>query len=136
MTMSSRRRRVTQGGSVMLEFALAFMMLFGFFAGIFQFGYTFYAYNTLVNAVRQGARYASGRPHDAGFENAVQNQVVYGNPSPPAGAKPMLDGLTTGNVAVRFTSTEVTVAITKFQINAVFSTITLSDRPKISFPVL
>jgi len=135
MTMSSRRRTVAQGGSVMLEFALAFMMLFGFFAGIFQFGYTFYAYNTLVNAVRQGARYASGRPHDAAFENTVRNQVVYGSPNPPAGAKPMLNGLTTGNVAVRFTPAQVTVSITNFQINAVFSTVTLSDRPKITYPV-
>jgi Flp pilus assembly protein TadG len=135
MMMSSRRRRVAQGGSVMLEFALAFMMLFGFFAGIFQFGYTFYAYNTLVSAVRQGARYAAGRPRDAGFQTAVENQVVYGNPSPPAGAKPMLNGLTTGNVAVRFTPAEVTVSITNFQINAVFSTVTLSGRPKITYPV-
>ena len=121
---------------MLLEFTLAFMMMFGFFAGIFQFGYTFYAYNTLVSAVRQGARYAAGRPHDAGFESAVKNQVVYGNPNPPADAKPTLDGLTTSNVAVRFTPADVTVPITNFQINAVFSTVTLSDRPKITYPVL
>ena len=67
---------------MMIEFALSFFLIFGFFAGTFQFGYMFYAYNTLVNAVRDGARYASLKPYDSasatpssGFQTAVQNQV-------------------------------------------------------------
>ena len=39
--------------------------MFAIFSGIFQFAYSFYVYNTLVVAVREGARYASIKPYDS-----------------------------------------------------------------------
>jgi len=136
---------------MMIEFALSFFLIFGFFAGIFQFGYMFYAYNTMVNAVRDGARYASLKPYDSAtatpssdFLTAVQNQVVYGDPSPSDGATPILNGLTTSNVSLVVTPgtaglamtppAAMTVSITNFQINSVFSTTTLNGRPSSTYP--
>jgi len=136
---------------MMVEFALSSFLLFGFFAGVFQFGYMFYAYNTLVNAVRDGARYASLKPFDSAsstpssdFQTAVQNQVVYGNPNPPPGAAPILNSLTTGNVSLVVTPgsagqamtppASMTVSITNFQINSVFSNVTLNGRPSSTYP--
>ena len=135
------KRRCAQRGSTMIEFALSAFLLFTFFSGVFQLGYTFYAYNTLVNAVRDGARYASLKPVDLGsapaggdFLRAVQNQVVYGSPAPPPGAPPVLNGLTTGNVSLIVAPKSVTVSITDFHINAVFSTLALNGRPSAAYP--
>ena len=128
-------------GSTMIEFAFSSVLLIGLFSGVFQFGYTFYAYNTLVNAVRDGARYASLRPYDStasgDFQTAVQNRVVYGSPNPPLAAAPILKGLTASNVAIVVTpgpSASVTVSITNFQINAVFSNVALNGRPRATYP--
>ena len=132
----------TESGNMVIEFALSSVLLFGFFAGIFQVGYTFYAYNILVNAVRDGARYASLKAYDPAasatpdFRTAVQNQVVYGNPNPPAGATPVLKGLTTSNVSMVVTpgQASITVSITNVQINAVFSNVALNGRPSATYP--
>ena len=51
-----------RGGSALIEFAGSLLLLGTVFAGVFQIGYTFFAYNTLVNAVRAGARYAAFNP--------------------------------------------------------------------------
>ena len=40
----------------MVEFALSATILMLIFLGTFQFGYAFYQYNTLANAVRGAAR--------------------------------------------------------------------------------
>lgn len=42
----SRRKR-SQRGNAMLEFALAFSIIVPVFLSTFQFGYTFYVYNLL-----------------------------------------------------------------------------------------
>lgn len=136
---------------MMVEFALSFFLIFGFFAGTFQFGYLFYAYNKLVTAVYDGARYASLKPYDSAnatpssdFLTAVQNQVVYGDPNPPTGATPVLNGLTTSNVSLVVTPgpagtamtppQAMTVSITNFQITSLFSTVVLNGRPVTTFP--
>jgi Flp pilus assembly protein TadG len=100
------RRGRQQRGSALVEFALTFVVLFGVFSGSFEFGYAFYAYNTLVNATREGARYASLKPYDsasstpsAALQSAVQNMVAYGNPA--GGATPILRGLAPSNVQLR-----------------------------------
>src|SRR5436190_11955685 len=57
---SSRKRLLgSRSGNVMIEFALSASMLVTLLLGTFQFGYAFYKYNALVNAVRGGTRYAS-----------------------------------------------------------------------------
>ena len=48
-------------GSAFVEFALSSILLTSIFTGTFQFGYTFYVYNSLVTAVSAATRYASLR---------------------------------------------------------------------------
>jgi len=139
-------------GNALIEFALSFFLIFAVFSGIFQFAYSFYVYNTLVVAVRQGARYASIKPYDStsttptsGFRNAVRNMVVYGDPNPPGGARPAVPGLLASNVALTVTGggagtltvpTQMTVSITGFSVDAVFGTWNLSGKPNASFPYM
>src|SRR5260370_29648794 len=96
----SRRGRA---GNVMLEFALGSGILVAAFGGTFVFGYTFYQYNSLANAVNDGARYASLIPYTSATATpkpdllqAVQNMVVYGDPA--GGTLPVAPGLTTHKV--------------------------------------
>src|SRR5690242_12881656 len=98
------RRRRAEDGNVMLEFAIGASMLVATFSGAFEFGYDFYRYDTLATAVSNGARYAALRPYDSStttpssaFKTAVQNMVVYGDPSGTSTA-PVTPGLTTSNV--------------------------------------
>jgi len=139
-------RRHAQRGDAIIEFALSFAFLFSIFTGVFQFGYAFYQYNYLENAVRGGARYASLRAYDsatstpsAAYLTAVRNMVLYGDPS--GGAQPVTPGLTADKVTVTMTFERnvprgVTVAISNYQIDAVFTRLTLSNKPKVSFPFL
>jgi len=148
-TISARRSR-SQGGSVIVEFALSFFLIFWTFSGLFEFGYVYYAYNNIVNAVRNGARYASNLPYssttttpDSTYSTNVTNMVVYGTASPANGAQPVVSGLATSNVSITMTSggtgtlsapTAVTLSVTGFSLNAVFGTISISSFPKITFP--
>jgi Flp pilus assembly protein TadG len=143
-------RSRAQRGNTILEFALSFALLFGVFAGIFRFGYAYYAYNVLVNSVRDGARYAANLPYssttstpDSTYLAKVRNMVVYGNPAPAQNTVPVLSGLSTANVAVAMTSGNsggitppkaVTVSITGFSLYAVFTTFNLSGHPYCMFP--
>jgi Flp pilus assembly protein TadG len=128
----------------MLEFALGASVMVAVFAGTFRFGYTFYQYNALKNAVNTGARYASLRVYDsstptpsAGFREAVANMVLYGNPS--GGASPVAPGLTPANVAVQpvFTNgvpTAIKVSIANYRVDAVLGTSTLNQKPSATYP--
>ena len=145
MRISRSGTRPRQKGSIFIEFALCFSLLFVIFTGTFQFGYTFYTYNVLTAAVRDGARYASLRRYDSNsgspsgaFQLAVQNVVVYGSPSPASGATPVVNGLTTSNVnlSTTFTSvpTSVSVSVNNFDLKAVFFTTRLTGKPIATFP--
>ena len=143
---ASKRER----GNALIEFALSFFLLFAVFSGIFQFAYSFYVYNALVTAVREGARYASLKPYDSTtttpsstFQTAVQNMVVYGDANPVHGAAPVVAGLTNGNVAVVPTGggtgtltapTQMSVSITNFKVDSVFGSWTLINKPNATFP--
>ena len=83
ITQAGRRER----GNTLVEFALSFALLFTVFTGVFRFGYVYYLYNRLESSVRGGARYGSLRAYDSatatpsgGYQTAVQNMAVYGNP--------------------------------------------------------
>lgn len=139
-------RKPNQRGGILIEFALTFPILVAVFSGAFELGYAFFAYNTLVNGVRDGARYASMRPYDSAtatptsaFMTAVQNIVVFGDPA--GGTTPILRGLATSNVQLTVLTSgnaplQVTVSITGFSIGAVFGTINLNGKPACSFPYL
>lgn len=127
----------------MIEFAIGAGVLTSIFAGTFQFGYTFYQYNLLKNAVSDGARYACLRTYDsststpsAAFQQAVQNMVVYGDPA--GGASPVAPNLSTSNVNLNVTfsngvPTAMTVSITSYTIGAVFGTTTLTNKPSVTY---
>jgi Flp pilus assembly protein TadG len=139
--MTNSRRR--SSGSVLVEFTLSATFLIALFLGVWQFGYGFFIYNELEEAVRAGARYASLRTYNSAdstptsdFLTAVQNVVVYGDPA--GGTTPVAPGLTTADVSVTvtFTSvpTEMNVAITGYKLPTYFGSQTLSGRPTTSFP--
>ena len=136
-----------RGGNAIVEFAIGSSILVSVFVGTFQFGYTFYRYNTLQNAVSAGARYASLQPYtsttstpSAAFQTAVQNVVVYGTPT--GGTTPLVPDLTTAMVQVTALgyggSTNappqyVTVSVSGYTLNAIFAKTPLTNKPSVTY---
>ncbi len=133
-------------GNAIVEFALSFGLLFSVFAGVFQFGHSFFLYNNLQSAVRAAARYGSLRTYDSGtatptsaYLDAVRNVVLYGDPA--GGSTPRIPGLTASHIEVTITMdrgvpTEVTVAINGYRIDAVVGSLTLNGKPRVTMPYL
>jgi Flp pilus assembly protein TadG len=147
--LASARSR--ERGDALIEFALSFFLIFAVFAGVFRFAYSFYVYNAVVTAVREGSRYASLKPYDSTttapsntFLTAVQNMVVYRDANPAEGAVPVVAGLKRSNVALAVTGgssggtltapAQMTVSITGFNIDAVFGTWNVTGKPNCTFP--
>jgi hypothetical protein len=132
-------RRGNQGGSALIEFAGSLILLAVMFAGIFEIGYSFYAYGELVTAVRAGARYAALQPRGAGADpivaKAVRNLVVYGDPAPADHAKPLVSGLTTDHVELINRPDASTVSLRDFEVDALFMKVKLDGRPTVTFPI-
>jgi hypothetical protein len=133
------RARTSRTGSALIEFAAALILLSGMFTGIFQVGYTFFTYTTLVNAVRSGARYASlhagnSNVADPEFSKSVVNMVVYGEPRPAVDAKPVVRGLAPDKVELVLGPTSATVSVRGFEIDAIFTKVALMGRPTVTFP--
>ena len=142
----------------MVEFALGSGILVAAFTYTFQYGYIFYQYNALFNAVDNAAHYAALYPYDAScetpssaFTTAVDNMVVYGNTA--GTGNPVLTGLTTANVSItvsRLSGTGNTcgtvsstfypgtfqVSIVNYTINAVFGSFTANGKPSVTYPFL
>jgi len=139
----SRLRTERRRGNALIEFALAFPLIFLLMGGTFQFGYAFYVYNQLQNAVRSGARYASLRSYDsstatpsAAYLTAVRNMTVYG--APEGGSKPVVSGLSPGAVGVQVTFSDgvpsvMTVAINQFETSVAVATMRWAGKPASSF---
>ena len=137
-------------GSSILEFAIGASLLVLLFTGIFQFGYTFYAYSKLENAVRAGARFAAlsvypvsgpttnSSPTSA-FVTQVKNVTVFGHPNGAVdGRTPMVSGLTTAHVSVNVAfsnnvPTSVSVGISGLRVNGIFGTWQSNGKPKVLF---
>ena len=142
----------------MIEFALGVGILVSVFAGTFQFGYTFYQYNLLKNAVNNGASYAALRSYDSAtctpsdaFKTAVKNMVVYADPT-GTNTTPVLPGLTTANVNFDYpqvtwsfspchgitggTPVSMTVSISNYTIYAVVGSQTFNNKPTATYPYL
>jgi hypothetical protein len=131
--------RNSRAGTALIEFAAALILLSGMFTGIFQVGYTFFTYSTLVSAVRAGARYASLQAEnsnvaDPEFAKSVVNMVVYGEPRPAMGAKPVVQGLMPDNVELFLGPSTATVSVRGFEIDAIFTRVKLAGRPTVTFP--
>jgi TadE-like protein len=131
--------RRSEAGSALIEFAGSLILLAVMFAGIFEIGYSFYAYGTLVTAVRAGARYAALQPRGAGVDptvaTAVRNLVVYGDPAQADRSKPVVAGLTTEHVELISGPDASTVSLRGFEVDALFMKVKLEGRPTVTFPV-
>ena len=116
-------------------------------AGTVQFGYTFYLYNRLLMAVGEGARYAAQRSFRAATPDdvrqgadAIRNMVVYGDPQPAAGARPLVPGLNHDNIEVKWDYKKtgepefVNVAVRNFTVGSFLRTFTFDQRPVVQFP--
>ena len=135
-------------GSAIVEFAIGSGVLMAAFAGTFEFGYSFYIYNNLQNAVNNGAKYAAFKTYDADsstpsacFQLAVQDMAVYGNPNPGANLVLAAPGLTANDIFVTVTMTngvptQMNVGVTGYALNSVFATINLSHKPQVTYPYL
>jgi len=132
-------KRSSRTGSSLVEFAGSLILLAAVFAGVFQIGYAFFTYGTLVNAVRAGARYSSlqqrGAIADPGVAKAVRNLVVYGDPAPAEHAKPLVQGLTAANVEIVNGPDTSTVSLRGFEVDALFAKLKLDGRPTVTFPI-
>src|SRR5262245_35466328 len=143
----SKRDRKGQRGSSMVEFALGSFVLMSAFTGTFQWGYTFYIYNNLQNAVNDGAKYAALRVYESNsatpsncFTTAVQDMVAYGDPSGNS-TTPVAPRLAPSQVTVAATfangvPSHLTVGINGYTINAVMGTATLTNKPQMTYPFL
>lgn len=131
-------------GNAVVEFAIAFGVLLSILAGVWEFGYTFYLYNTLESAVRNGARYGSLADYDGGswggsaFNASVKNMVVYGKSTFGSGDTPVIPGLDTANVRITITyngavPSRIQVDVTDYVINTLFRRFTLQGKPRCTF---
>jgi hypothetical protein len=129
----------SEAGTALIEFAGSLILLAAMFAGIFEIGYSFYTYGTLVTAVRAGARYAAFQPRGAAADpavaKAVRNLVVYGDPAPGDRANPVVPGLTTDKVELVNSPDASTVSVHDFEVDALFMKVKLDGRPTVTFPV-
>ncbi len=130
-------------GSITVEFALAFVLLFSILGGVFQFGYSYFVYNALESAVRDAARYASLRAYDSlsttpstAFLNAVRNMAVYGNPA--GGTQALAPGLSPAHIQLTVTFDRnvpyrMKVAVQNYRVQAIFTSFVLNGKPNTAF---
>ena len=134
-------------GATIIEFALAFPLVILILGGMFQFGYTFFLYNSLVSQVRSGTRYASiadfDKPNGTTFEQNVKNVVVYGISNPTASDKPLVPGLNISHVVIdssdRFASgrpRSIAISIWAFDVPTIWTTFQLNNKTKSTFVYL
>lgn len=93
--------RENERGVALVEFAIAATVFLTALFAVIEGGLLLWTHNALTDAARRGARYAVTHPN--GQTGAVQNVVIYGDPNPAAGAKPVVQNLAPANVAVAYT---------------------------------
>jgi hypothetical protein len=145
----------------MIEFTLLLPVLISVFLGVVFFGQDLFVYNQLEERVRSASRFASIQSYDSlnaldpplscascmvvlnpaqsQFARRVRDFLVYGTPSPGAGAQPLTDGLTGANVKVSFQVVNnfpvgVRVGIVNYGMLTPAGSITLTDKPQTQFP--
>jgi hypothetical protein len=140
--MTSARNH-SKRGTALLEFALGWALLWSLFAGVYQFGYSFYIYNIVITSVANAAELGSRMDYDTGnpspFTAALTNMVVYGNTT--AGTIPLVPGLSSANVNVNANlvssiPTNITVNISNFTIDAFFTKFMLNGKPSATTPYM
>jgi Flp pilus assembly protein TadG len=126
-------------GNAVVEFSLAFLLLYGLLSGCFRIGYSAYVYGALVNAVDCGARYAARVDFDVPnhtFVSAVANMAATGTPDGSGSA--LAPGLAASNISVTWTTDTsgapltVSVSVAGYSVNALFQTFTFSGKPSVT----
>lgn len=115
------RKNSNQRGATLVEMAIAGSVFLTVLFALLEFSRLLWTHNALSDAARNGARYAAISTQNTAN---VQNMVVYGTTSPAGDAKPVVYGLTTGNVVVSYSGFgvkqgSVTVRITNYRFNFV-----------------
>jgi len=133
-----KNRRNQQRGAAMIEFALSWALLWAVFAGLFQFGYAFRVYNRLKTNVANAAQFAAKMDYNTLnptlFTDNLKNLVVYGDLTQGTNS-PVVPNLTTSKVTVAVTSVNgmpryVTISITNYSVNVVFSNFQFNGKPR------
>lgn len=125
----------------MLEFAIGWWLMWMLFSGVYQIGYSYYVYNSLMTSVADAAELGSKMDYDNGntsaYTTALQNMVVYGDET--AGTKPIVPGLTTSMVTVNVTTqgsvnvpADVTVYISGYTIDSLFGRYNMTTKPRVT----
>ncbi len=137
------RRRA---GNALVEFALAFALIFPSLLGCVEFGFAFYQYQKLLSAVRSGAAYASRLTYTShteipspSFLRSVRNMVVYGDPD--GGDVPLVPGLRPEDVVVEVEFEMgyprwVTVGIGEYRSTSPIKTLQFRHKPRLRMPYL
>lgn len=131
--------REGERGNALLEFAVGWWLVWLLFSGVYQIGYAYYVYNTLMTSVANAAELGSKLGYDNGnpatYTTALKNMVVYGDET--AGTKAIVPALTTAMVTVNVTilgsvgvPSAVTIYINGYTIDALFSKYSLSNKPR------
>ncbi len=132
-------RNKSQSGNAILEFAIGWSLMWALFAGIYQYGYTMYVYNALMTSVSNAAQLGSKLDYDTAspntFTTSVTNMVLYGDTT--AGSHTIVPRLTASNVSVSVNPvdsmpTDITITINNFQVDAVFTTFTFNNKPRVT----
>ena len=114
--------RENERGAALVEFAIGATVFLTALFAVIEGGLLLWTHNALTDAARRGARYAVTHPQGQAAD--VENVVIYGDPDPAAGAKPLVQNLTSDNVAIAYTSFgvgagRVTVSIENYDYNFV-----------------
>lgn len=153
-------KRRGRAGNAMIELAVGWFVITTVFGSAFEYGYVFYQYNCLFNAVNNGASYAARYPYDTSsptystnFQNSVQDMVVYGDPTGSSTTTPVLKNLKTSNVSITVTGigdstatpsnwspTAVQVKIATdtngYTIDGLFGSFTFKGKPSVTYPFI
>ena len=92
------KKPIQQKGVAAVEFAILLPLLLLIVFGITEFGRALYAYNTLVKATRDAARYAMMQQPGGGADAVTKCLAVYGNTA--CSGNPLAPGLTIKAVSV------------------------------------
>lgn len=138
--MRRNKEKQSERGNALVEFALGFTLLWTIFSGVYQIGYAYYVYNALLTSVTDAAQLGSKLGYDIGspqsYQTALRNMVVYGDMA--AGHRSVVPNLNASHVDVSVNldaegmPTYVTVAITGYSINALFTSYSLTDKPRVT----
>lgn len=94
-----KKLRYHQQGAETLEFALVAVFYFTLLLAVFEFARALYTWNVLTEATRRGARMAAVCPYQSPIP---LNSAVFDDRAGSFGSSPIISGLSTADVNVRY----------------------------------